>query len=221
MSSIPVTDTTTPRDQLRHAISIHTENQSRLNFLIQGQDRAVEERRETSFALDDARRDFTQTKQVEPSELAFAYARQEATQVRPQLQAAESLVTRLEAELSHYQSIEAALTGEITKAEAAVRRSQHNLDEAVGTVVGSSPELDALLQEIAHAWLRLRSVITSGRIILSACSGLDQSVYRRIQISEPLEADRVGYPVTDICEQWRSALSNLLTDADASLPGGE
>jgi hypothetical protein len=87
-------------------------------------------------------------------------------------------------------------------------------------LVCSSDEFEILKTQHKEAWMRLRSVKAA---LVAVTHGLHayqpQNLADEAYRSEPLEADRIGFPVDqNLVGAWIAAMAELENDADTDLP---
>jgi hypothetical protein len=209
----------TPRDKLRAAISAHAEETHRLAALEQARERARTEKHAARDHLIEAEADLDEARQAEPQALAYAFANNQPID--------DGLLAEKQAELDtqaravhRAERVEQAIEAEIEESERRLHRREHDKRAVLAEVVCNSSEFQAILQAQAQAWAVLRTMRHIGiELVLPACAGYaPNAVYSKLQNVEPLE-NRVGWDIDEkLIEEWRSALAQLATDADAALP---
>src|SRR5262249_27153805 len=84
------------------------------------------------------------------------------------------------------------------KSQTRLRLRQAELNECLATAICSSPEFAAFLDQLDAARRYLRTCVVVGREIIQTCRGYCPTpIMSRLQRSEPLEANIIGYPVDE------------------------
>lgn len=159
-----------------------------------------------------------EAQRLNPIAMAEAYVNQGTSPPSPVLKAAQDAYNLAEKRFQDITQIEAAIIAEQDRSITAAMAAKVEVGKAIAQVL--APTLPHLLQAMNQAWTTLRSLRAVGDAIAHATAGqLPVDWLARYQETQPLQADRVGYPVNqDLISQWQSALAALVQDADTELP---
>jgi hypothetical protein len=206
------------RERLRDAIARLAAEQTKLATLEAGQERAHEQLHEARRRLSDAQSALRKATAEEPSRLANAYLSNGAVEDDP-VAIAKSNVSAAQTEVSRLGKVEAALSLEIERSQAALRTHRVVQYELMAEIVTSSDEYRLLIESHRNAWRQLRSIKTALKIVAAGLEGyLPQKYLDESGVAEPLE-ERVGYPIDNaLVSAWREAMAQLAEDADTELP---
>jgi DNA repair exonuclease SbcCD ATPase subunit len=207
------------RSRLADAITRRDHERQRLAALEAAQSKAREQRRQIQSRLSDAQEGLRVAHAEERSALAYSFAATGKMDGADPVAAAQSVVSRCEAELDQVNRIEDAISGEIDQLQGTLRNLQHDIWRAAANLVVASDEYQLLIASHKAAWQQLRSVKTALRMVQSNLHGYLPSNFAEIADSgEPLE-ERVGYPVDqNLVGAWSMAVAELEKDPTVELP---
>jgi DNA repair exonuclease SbcCD ATPase subunit len=210
-------DSTALRTRFGEIITRRQETETRLSQLDTAQLKANEQLREAYSRLADCNEALQRAEANEQSRLANAFLDGAETADNPVL-TAKAAVTAAEDDISKYNTIEAALTAEVSRVQSslnAIRSIQH---EVIAEIVSNSAEYQALIAAHKAAWKQLRTVKTALRTVTRGCAGyLPQNYIDEASKVEPLEP-RVGFDCFPLVNEWEKVMQELGYSADVLFP---
>jgi hypothetical protein len=208
------------RAKLRDAIRRRQDEEQRLAALEDARSRAHAGGWHAASKLQDSEETLRRVTRDEPQRRAYAYLNSEPD--ADPVAEAKTAVDAARREVEQLEGAEVALTGEIARSQSRLRDLRADQSVALTEILADSAEYAALAAQHKLAWIRLRSVRAALEAVASSCSGPDWKRFAdEARKSEPLEADRHGYPTDpEVVNPWVSALAALENDADAALPRG-
>jgi hypothetical protein len=218
----PPPDLDPSRAKLREALARSREEEQRLDGLSQALERCHMENLAASTALQASIEELAKARHVDKRDLAYRFANSEILERTHEIEAAEALVARNQAELERLSEVEQALADEIKASQSRLTMRQMALREQLSEVICSSPQFNELLERLDQLWGSMRGLHKCFRTLSAALGGLPDVHFRRIHRVVSLDPDAVGEPQLDErpAEAWSKALSALLQNADAPLPNG-
>jgi hypothetical protein len=192
----------------------------RLAALDDAATRARERSWHAASQLSEAKAELQRVTADEPRRLAYSFVNSD--EAANPIGEARAYVEACQTEVAKVAEIEAALASEIVRAQSEAQRLRERRGQAMADTVCGSAEYHALIAEHRAAWAHLRTLKAALVAVRSALHGqAPQSLYFEIDSREPLEADRVGFPVDGaFVAAWSAALAVLESNPSAPLPNG-
>jgi DNA repair exonuclease SbcCD ATPase subunit len=210
-------DSASLRHRLGEIITRRQETETRLSQLDTAQLKANEQLRAAYSRLADCNEALQRAEANEQSRLANAFLDGAETADNPVL-TAKAAVSAAEDDISKYNTIEAALTAEVSRVQSSLNSVRAIQLELIAELVSNSPEYQSLIAAHKAAWKQLRTVKTALRTVTRGCAGyLPQNYIDEASKVEPLEP-RVNFDCFPLVSQWESVMQELQQDASAELP---
>jgi hypothetical protein len=216
-----VTQLATLRQGLQVAQDALRHEEQQLALLQAARERARDEWRTASGAVDAAEATVAKVRQFDRTQRVTAYINREPLSGATLVEAQAELDRRTTV-LRDTEATERALREEAGVIEASLRQYRYQHDAAIGALFSASPEFLALYQRQAELWVELRSLRLAMLAVGSAIGGpgLENRLLSLAQVSEPIDDRRTGYVVDEaLVSRWTTAVAQLRGDATASLPG--
>jgi hypothetical protein len=214
----PPADLDPSRAKLRQQLARHKEEAERLDGLSQALERCRGElftARSAHQASVDALRE---ARHVDRTDLAYRFVNSEILERTHEIEAAEALVARHQAELERLSEIEEALAEEVRQSQQRAVMRHMSAREALSEVICGSPAFNSLLEQLDALHATERGLHKAFRVISATVGGLPDQHFRRIHRVTSLDPD-VNEPIDiRIAESWAAALVELRENADAELP---
>jgi hypothetical protein len=206
------------REKLREVIAARQDEEARLAALEEAQERAHREGWHAASRVQDAEGELLRVTRAEPQRKVYAFLNTEQD-IDPVADAAAEVATA-RAEAARLEELEAALTGEISRVRSVLHQRRNDQYAALGELLAGSAAFADLAVSHSAAWVRLRTVRRALDIVVAGCHGQHpQCLADEARRAEPLEADRIGFPVnSEMVEAWARAMTELENNADAELP---
>jgi chromosome segregation ATPase len=207
------------RTRLREAITARHSEEQRLAALEEAQDRVHRQLWQAQSRLQNEEATLRRVTHDEGQRKVYAYLNNDAPDADP-VADATAMVDTAQDEVARLAELETGLVNEISRVQANLRQLHTDQYAALAEIIVGSPEYAALLEAHKAAWMRLRTVKKALQEVVTGCHAqLPQRFADEPLRAEPLESDRVGFPVdAEFVGSWTAALGELANDADAELP---